>query len=91
MKTAEPTAAKYAYVTMLGGFSITVDGQMVSDEANRTHKLWNVLAYLVAHRGRMVPQTEFIEQFWPDEKRGRARQCPKDPTVSDTHHASAAV
>ena len=68
MKTAEPTAAKYAYVTMLGGFSITVDGQMVSDEANRTHKLWNVLAYLVAHRGRMVPQTEFIEQFWPDEK-----------------------
>lgn len=68
MKTAEPTAVKYAYVTMLGGFSITVDGQMVSDEVNRTHKLWNVLAYLVAHRGRMVPQTEFIEQFWPDEK-----------------------
>jgi DNA-binding SARP family transcriptional activator len=68
MKTAEPTAAQYAYVTMLGGFSITVDGQIVSDEANRTHKLWNVLAYLVAHRGRMVPQAEFIEQFWPDEK-----------------------
>lgn len=68
MKPAEPIASKYAYVTMLGGFSITVDGQMISDEANRTHKLWNVLAYLVAHRGRMVPQTEFIEQFWPDEK-----------------------
>ena len=67
MKAVETVTVKSAYVTMLGSFSITVDNRSVSDEDNRTHKLWNVLAYLVAHRDRMVPQAEFIEQFWPEE------------------------
>ncbi len=68
MKGTETSSVKFAYVKMLGGFSITVDGKKVSDEMNRTHKLWNVLAYLLAHRDRMVPQAEFIEQFWPNEQ-----------------------
>ncbi len=67
MKLADSSTVKSAYVTMLGNFSITVDGRSISDEANRTHKLWNVLAYLITHRDRMVPQAEFIDQFWPDE------------------------
>jgi DNA-binding SARP family transcriptional activator len=67
MKT-ERAACTTAEVVMLGRFSITVGGRTISDEMNRTHKLWNILAYLIAHRGRMVPQSEFIEQFWTDEK-----------------------
>lgn len=54
-------------VTMLGGFSMTYCGNVLTDEVNRSQKLWNVLAYLVAHRDRNVPQSEFIEQFWPDD------------------------
>ena len=67
MRSPEAGTVKFAYVTMLGTFSITVDDMCVSDEANRTHKLWNVLAYLIVHRDRMVSQGEFIEQFWPEE------------------------
>lgn len=40
---------------------------MLTDEINRSQKLWNVLCYLIAHRERTVPQSEFIELFWPEE------------------------
>lgn len=52
---------------MLGGFRIRVDGNVLTDEINRSQKLWNVLCYLIAHRERTVPQSEFIELFWPEE------------------------
>ncbi len=58
---------KTVSVTMLGGFSIRVDGNVLTDEINRSQKLWNVLCYLIAHRERNVPQTEFIEMFWSEE------------------------
>ncbi len=67
MKAVDVTNRKSAKITMLGGFTLTSDGNQISDKANRTHKLWNVLAYLIYHRDRMVPQAEFIDQFWPDE------------------------
>lgn len=54
-------------ITLLGSFTITVDNTVLTDEINRSQKLWNVLAYLVIHRDRNVPQAEFIDQFWPDE------------------------
>lgn len=52
---------------MLGGFGLKVDGNLLTDEINRSQKLWNVLCYLVAHRDRNVPQSEFIELFWPED------------------------
>jgi len=55
---------KFAEFTMLGEFSLTVGGNTVSDEKNQMNKLWNILAYLVFYRDRIVTQSEFIEQFW---------------------------
>lgn len=66
-KEAAPPVVKTVTVTMLGGFSLLVDGNMLTDEINRSQKLWNVLCYLIAHRERNVPQSEFIELFWPEE------------------------
>lgn len=54
-------------ITLLGGFTINVNGTLFTDEVNRSQKLWNVLCYLIVHRDRNVPQSEFIEQFWPNE------------------------
>ena len=65
--TAPVTVVKRVAVTMLGGFRIRVDGNVLTDEINRSQKLWNVLCYLIAHRERTVPQSEFIELFWPEE------------------------
>ena len=64
---APVTVLKSVAVTMLGGFRIRVDGNVLTDEINRSQKLWNVLCYLIAHRERTVPQSEFIELFWPEE------------------------
>lgn len=63
----ENDSAVNVAVTLLGGFTIDVNGTVFTDEVNRSQKLWNVLCYLIVHRERNVPQAEFIEQFWPDE------------------------
>lgn len=56
-----------AEIYMLGQFSITVGDASISDSINRSRKLWSSLAYLVAHRGRLVTQKELIAQFWPTD------------------------
>ena len=66
-RTAEPTVIKTVSVSLLGGFALELDGTALTDDINRSLKLWSVLAYLILHRDRPVPQTEFIETFWPDD------------------------
>ena len=56
-------------VSMLGGFGIEVDGNLLTDEINRSQKPWNVLCYLIIHRDRNVSQSELIELFWSGRKR----------------------
>ena len=58
---------KTVQVTTLGGFRLQVDQQVLTDEINRSQKLWNVLCYLIVHRDRNVPQSELIELFWGEE------------------------
>lgn len=68
MKQApDATVVKAVSVSLLGGFSLEADGATLTDDINRSLKLWSVLAYLVLHRDRPVPQAEFIELFWPDD------------------------
>lgn len=57
-------------VRFLGGFSMEKDGISIGDDLNRSQKIWSVLSYLVVHRDRTVPQSEFIDAFWPDERGG---------------------
>lgn len=60
-----PTAV--VSVSLLGGFGLEMGGTVLTDEINRSQKLWNVLSYLIVHRDRSVPQSEFIDVFWPDD------------------------
>ena len=60
---AEPVGVPLT-IKLLGGFSMERDGKVLTDDINRSQKLWSVLAYLVIHRDRDIPQSEFIEQFW---------------------------
>lgn len=66
-RAAEQTVIKTVSVSLLGGFALELDGVSLSDDINRSLKLWSVLAYLILHRDRLVPQSEFIETFWPDD------------------------
>lgn len=54
-------------ISLLGGFRMERDGKVLTDDINRSQKLWSVLAYLVIHRDRDIPQSEFIEQFWQED------------------------
>lgn len=66
-KQVTTEVVKTVSVSMLGGFTLQVDGNLLTDEINRSQKLWNVLCYLLVHRERNVPQSEFIDLFWPEE------------------------
>lgn len=54
-------------INLLGGFSMEHGGKTLTDDINRSQKLWSVLAYLVIHRDRDISQSEFIEQFWQED------------------------
>lgn len=65
MKTNSPQIT--VQVSCLGTFSISNGQAVLTDEINRSMKLWNVLCYLIMHRDRDVPQSELIELFWNEE------------------------
>ena len=65
--TENPAVGIPLSIQLLGGFSMERDGKTLTDDINRSQKLWSVLAYLVIHRDRDIPQSEFIEQFWQED------------------------
>lgn len=52
---------------MLGSFSISMGDERIDDSANRSHKVWLLLAYLIYNRRRIVPQEELVDLLWGDE------------------------
>ena len=48
-------------VSMLGRFELRVGDVKIDDEINRSRKMWNLLAYILMHRDKIIPQQEFIE------------------------------
>jgi len=57
-------------VQMLGGFSISCNDQRVSDQDNRSRKVWTLIAYLIYHRRRVVSQEELFDLLWTEEQQG---------------------
>jgi len=57
-------------IQMLGGFSIRAGAKTISDRDNRSKKLWNLLAYLIYHRHRLVMQEELLEVLWSEGGQG---------------------
>ena len=58
--TQSPTSEekKTVSISLLGGFALEVAGTSLTDDINRSLKLWSVLAYLTLHRDRAVTQSE---------------------------------
>ena len=54
-------------IRMLGEFSIRAGENSVSDQDNRTKKIWTLLAYLICQRGQPVSQRKLIELLWGEE------------------------
>jgi DNA-binding SARP family transcriptional activator len=56
-------------VQMLGRFSIQSGEQEITDQENRTRKVWLLLAYMIYCRNRPLSQVELTELLWGDEER----------------------
>ncbi len=55
------------HIRMLGEFSIQAGENRISNNDNRTRKIWLLLSYLITQRGRVVSQRKMIELLWGDE------------------------
>ncbi|MEG2000269.1 MAG: BTAD domain-containing putative transcriptional regulator [Evtepia sp.] len=56
-----------ADITMFGSFTISTNRAVLTDSANRSQKIWSVLAYLILHRNRAIPISELIDVFWEND------------------------
>ena len=65
--TVAPPSVNPVSVSLLGGFTLELDGRSLSDDCNRSLKVWSVLSYLLLHRDRPVLQSELIEVFWSQD------------------------
>ena len=52
-------------ITMFGEFTISNGKEIITDQANRSKKVWTLLEYLIVHRERSVTQKELIDLLWP--------------------------
>lgn len=59
--------SKELRISMLGRFELQVDDVVINDGINRSRKMWNLLAYIVSHRDKLISQQEFINALWGDE------------------------
>ncbi len=57
-------------VRMFGEFSISANGVSISDQDNRSRKIWSLLAYLIVHHNKVVKQNELINILWSEDDRG---------------------
>lgn len=54
-------------VQMLGSFTLRCGENLISEENNRSKKVWGLLAYLICHRGAPISQKKLIELLWGDD------------------------
>ncbi len=57
-------------INMFGGFSLSCGDRCVDDRNSRSRKIWMLLEYLIAFRGKDVSQNDLIELLWRDEDAG---------------------
>ncbi|MCL2461217.1 MAG: bacterial transcriptional activator domain-containing protein [Defluviitaleaceae bacterium] len=57
-------------VYTLGQFKLTVDGEVVSNHAARTQKLWKLLNLLLANRNKPLSIPYIIDSIWFDDNTG---------------------
>lgn len=51
-------------VRMLGEFSIQNGEAEITDQDNRTRKVWLLLAYIIYNRNHIIPQEDLIDLLW---------------------------
>lgn len=56
----------YIRINMLGGFSMAYGANIVSDQDNRSKKVWTLLEYLITFHTREISHSALLRLLWPD-------------------------
>lgn len=67
-------------IQVLGKFTLRYGETVISDEDDRSRKVWAVLAYLIYHREKIISQQELVDLCWGEDTRS-----------SDPHNALKSV
>ena len=54
-------------VRTFGGFEMSYRGRTITDQDNRSKKLWMLLEYIAAYHDRSISQSTIIDQLWNEE------------------------
>ena len=54
-------------ICMLGDFTLTYRDHQISESGNRSRRVWNLLSYIICHRGRTLSQKRLFDQLWGDD------------------------
>ena len=52
---------------LLGGFETIIGGGKLTEDMSRSKNLWNLFAYILLHRDRLIPLEELIEVLWGED------------------------
>ncbi|MBE5934774.1 MAG: diguanylate cyclase [Lachnospiraceae bacterium] len=55
------------YVRFLGEINVTYKGKTISEKTTRSKKIWNLLAYIIMHKNRVLLQSDIMDSIWPDD------------------------
>lgn len=55
-------------VCMLGDFTLSLKYTHIRETDNRSRRVWDLLAFLIFHRGQAVSQYRLIEHLWGNEE-----------------------
>ena len=54
-------------IKTFGGFSMSYGENTISDQDNRSKKLWTILEYIIAFHDRNIPKATVIDLIWNEE------------------------
>lgn len=55
-------------IKTFGGFSVSADGQEISDSSSRASQVWKLFKYLITHRVAPISTDKLIDLMWPDSE-----------------------
>lgn len=80
--------ADQIYINMLGEFTMTCGSNVISDQDNRSRKVWTLLEYLITFHSREVSRDALIELLWPGSV---SRADSENALKTILHRARAAL